>query len=107
MKMESLIIAILFFACGSKAENNTLTEEVSKNEIEILVKSKEMLDKAIDDVVVEEIDTIKVEETILPEVEQVDAKAMGYHILWNIILKWNVDTVGKVNYKGMKASLSN
>jgi hypothetical protein len=137
MKKESLIItvSILFFACGSNAENQTIKElEIVNNTEEVLSEKKKsnefenqnILTKTIkeekqDESLEQEYkpvepNQVQVKETLLiieesnagdKEFKQLEVKVlMVDHDAWNLMLKKNVGTSGKVNYKGMKASLS-
>ncbi len=144
MKKESLIIVVaaLFFACGSNAGNNGVTIETEEKtekvesavELEVFQENENLVDvstnelteqkseEIIETVVVTTDDTEdKLEEVLVVEkeiivdepvevVEEVNhldvEKLMVDHSSWDSLLKKNVSSAGKVNYKGMKVSIS-
>lgn len=134
MKKEILIIAgsILFFACGSNAENNNSQQEITNQSItieeevveEVILEKDEVELQAQEDELIETIKVVTKEELVeetkvvekevpveVKSSEPVIAKKADYMLLkaehsnWDALLKKNVTATGKVNYKGMKASL--
>ena len=127
MKKKSLIIALstLFFACGSNAENQEVKEAKILEKINVEIVSEDNFTEVstIEEIVTQENievevlneldeEKVAVEKTII-EVKEVLAEAvvldekilMDKHETWNSLLKKNVSSSGKVNYKGMKSSL--
>ena len=129
-----ITLSISLMACGSNAENNVIETPETKQQKEVVVTS-EMLEELIEEKeVVEGLVPVMVEEYIEVEEKKVkellkkeavnteDVKVVvtetvvektakivvvkPKHDVWNALTQKNVTVAGKVNYKGMKAELS-